>query len=354
MFGLKSERDRHIAVLRYQIRLDIERYRSNFGCSLALLAAFLTPTGLIAAELSNFTVTDVTTRAFSIVWVADQPVESAKIKVFNDEQGISEITQNVSVKLVSPSAALQRGIVKIDVTGLVAETPYYVSGEITDRAGALSSFPKNAEPLLAVRTAKEANRIDGDGQSIANDLIRQPVADVDGSSAAGGTLVLIDVPAKSLYPVAAFVNQDQSGSSVLVDLNNVFAKFNSSSLKINPGEPLEIKQFRGNVCDESKQVLSIFRRLPKSDVAVNAAKITELQTCFSPDGKATDFNCDGNIGFGDFNLFLGKFGTTNDSQSPSCSFNRDFDLNNDKTIDFGDFNLFLSVFGKVEKPDSQP
>lgn len=304
------------------------------------------------AQISDVTVSDVTIRAFSIIWVSDEPVESATLHVYSDEQGTNEVTDDLSIALVSPAAALDRGIVKIDVTGALANTQYFVSGDMTDKSGVVSTLPQVDEPLISVQLAKEATRIDENGEPIANDLLMQTVLGLDGLTPAVDELILVSVPQKSQYPISAFSTQDETGAKILLDLNNLFAKSTSKSLKVPNGSPVQIAHFRGISCPSEQQKIKKLRRLPVKVELSPVAEVEVPQSCFSPENKAVDFNCDGNIAFGDFNIFLSEFGISNLADTPNCGFNEDFDLNQDKTIDFGDFNLFLSVFGKSEAIDS--
>ncbi len=55
-----------------------------------------------------------------------------------------------------------------------------------------------------------------------------------------------------------------------------------------------------------------------------------------------DFDGDGTVGFPDFILFAGAFGTSSEDQN----FESRFDLNGDGTVDFGDFLIFAQAFGQ--------
>lgn len=56
----------------------------------------------------------------------------------------------------------------------------------------------------------------------------------------------------------------------------------------------------------------------------------------APDARRADFDGDGRVGFDDFFLFAGAFGSSNAR----------FDLSGDGRVDFDDFFRFASVFGK--------
>lgn len=345
---------RYSAAKRYSGSIcKTARQRNICAFQAIILFTFYGLPSFCFAEIYNISFSDVTPRAFSVVWVSSEAVDSAKLHVYADSQGQYEITNNLTISTVSPLDALQRGIVKIDVKGLLADTDYFVAGETFSKSGNSSTFPE-ADIYSRVHTTLETTRIGDDGKPIANDLIKQTVFEPDGVSAAPGVLVFFSIPGKSIYPVSSFAVQEQSSSTVLVDLNNLYSKSTLKSLNLVGGESVEISQLDGLSCEANTQIPLKVRRLAKQFDNPPLAKIEALESCFSPEGKGSDFNCDGNIGFGDFNLFIGKFGSSKTSQSPNCSFNIDFDLNNDKIVDFGDFNLFLSVFGKVENSAAQP
>jgi len=280
------------------------------------------------AVVSDTQITDVTTRAFSVVWVSSEPVTSATVKVFRDS---TDITATLNVNLVSPSSALQRGIVKVDVTGLTPVTTVSVrtvtNGSESDR--------------LSVRTAAESTKANSNNQPIVNDLIMHKIFLPDGVTPAEGGLLLVKAPRLSSYPLTAFVGQGFTAPVAVIDLNNLFNDTTGLSAEVLAGEVLEVTEFRGLYCNQN-QKLTRMRQVPSHE---ESPPITELELpikCFSPNNIAADFNCDKSIDPGDFNLFLYSFGTS----IPACRFNPDYDLNADKTIDPGDFNLFLFVFGR--------
>ena len=59
-----------------------------------------------------------------------------------------------------------------------------------------------------------------------------------------------------------------------------------------------------------------------------------------------DFDGDGTVGFADFLLFAGKFGTQRDE----AAFDARYDLDGDGSIGFSDFLVFAASFGKEVSP----
>ena len=62
----------------------------------------------------------------------------------------------------------------------------------------------------------------------------------------------------------------------------------------------------------------------------------------APPTPSSDFNGDGRVGFSDFLLFAGAYGT----HSRQANFDSKFDLNGDGWIGFPDFVLFVNAYGK--------
>jgi hypothetical protein len=59
----------------------------------------------VQAEVADVTISDVTTRAFSVVCVSDEPVlADPTVRVFRDINGADEITTGLEKKLISEDA----------------------------------------------------------------------------------------------------------------------------------------------------------------------------------------------------------------------------------------------------------
>ena len=131
-------------------RSFIARLHSGF------LAALLLLTAPAFAEVRYVTITDVTTRAFAVVWVSDQPIlAGTTVRVFNDVDGFDEITSSLTVTLlrVDEPPAMVSGIAKVDVVGLAADTTVYVQTiTVGDSSPSPVVFP-DLGSLLELRTA---------------------------------------------------------------------------------------------------------------------------------------------------------------------------------------------------------
>ncbi len=311
---------------------------------LAVLLGLLLGPAPAMADVFDVTIANVTTRAFSLVWVSDEPVDDATVGVFRDPDGQDEITADLSVTLVSRAfpPALDQGIVMVDVTGLAANVSVYVQTETISDGGTVL-FPASA-PLLEVTTAAVTTKANANDEPIVNDLILKEIFDPDGVTPTAGTLLLVDVPSVALAPLAAFVGDGFATPAGAVDLNNVFDGDSKTSAEVLGGEVLKITEFRGLLCNVDEHRLVKLRRVPEHEETPRITELEQAAPCFSPNGIAADFNCDGTINPIDFNEFLIQFGLSR----PDCKFNSDFDLSPDDRIDPIDFNEFLIVFGMTE------
>ena len=68
--------------------------------------------------------TDVSPRAFSVVWASSEPVNTASVEIFTDAAATTEVTGDLTVQLAAPAAALAAGLVKVDVSGTAANKTY--------------------------------------------------------------------------------------------------------------------------------------------------------------------------------------------------------------------------------------
>jgi len=295
------------------------------------------------AAVADVTVSDVTTRAFSVVWVSDGPITAATVRVFSDANGDTEITGDLTVNLVSPAAALTNGIAKVDVTGLAPNTIYYLETETTDAMGAIV-FPPSTNPLIQVHTATSTTRENASGGPITNDLIHHEILEPDVLTGSQGTLLMLKIPGVSTFPLTAFVGEGFSVPEAVVDLNNLFDDASSISADIAGNTVMEITEFRGLLCNIEDQKRKLLRRVP---IHEESPPITELELpadCFSPGGTPVDFNCDSRIGLEDLGALAARFGL----EQPDCRFNADFDLNADGRIGLFDLGALAAAFGTTE------
>ncbi|MGR9106887.1 MAG: hypothetical protein ACU843_08165 [Gammaproteobacteria bacterium] len=305
-------------------------------CGTLIIGVFYS--SALSAAITDVTVTDVTTRAFAVVWVSDEEVTDAKVRVYDDNTGQNEITSSLTINVVSAShpQAHAQGIVKVHIAGLAAGTDYFFNTETTGPSGVVI-FPLIPAPLLEVTTALNTTRENSSGGPIVNDLIRHDIFTPDGTTPADWALLLVNVPGISKYPISGFVASGFDSPSAVVDLNNIFDEQSGSSAEVNSGAVIELTEFRGLVCNPSDQKLLRFRRAPPH---LESPPITELETgsrCFPADTV-----CDDMVNILDVQRVLNIFNET----SGSCRFNSDLDIVEDSVINILDVQSVLNRFGQ--------
>ncbi|NOQ15294.1 MAG: hypothetical protein GQ583_12560 [Methyloprofundus sp.] len=320
------------------------------GCIQSLTYLLISGVSLLCsfqlqAAVSDVTVTDVTTRAFSVVWVSDETITSADVHIYSDASRETEVSGMLNINLVSPAVALANGIAKIDVTGLIANTKYYIDTETTGTISGQVMFPLPESLPFEVKTAVSTTRENSESGIIVNDLIQYEIFEPDGATESQGTLMMLKIPGLSAYPVTAFVGDGFSIPKAVVDLNNIFDATRHKNTAVEGGLVMEISEFRGLLCDMQYQKRSSLRRVPSHEETPHISQLEVPDPCFSPSGVAADFDCNGVIDPNDFTQFLMNFGIA----QQSCQFKADFDLSADGVIDPNDFTQFLSVFGAVEQ-----
>lgn len=292
------------------------------------------------AAVFETTPSDVTTRALSVVWVSDEPVTSANIKVFSDITGLIDITPSLSITVDSSSfpPAHTQGIVKVSVTGLTSNTSYFIQTETISGSGVFL-FP-SAAPMLEVHTATEATKVSATNQPITNDLLVNQITFPDGTTPAPGTLLLMEVEGLSAYPLSAFVGEGGFvAPQAVIDTNNFYGT-DGRSLELQTDDVLKVTAFRGLICNTSftRQKFSGFRRTPEH---IESPAITELETpanCY-----LSDTVCDNAVNILDVQFVLNSFG----DDVGSCGYNPNVDTIVDGQINILDVQRVLNDFGST-------
>lgn len=299
------------------------------------------------ADVRDLVLSDVTTRSFSVIWVSDEPVISSALRVYSDAGATAEIIGSLNISLVSPAGALPLGIVKYDVTGAIPNTTYYVQGDTTSSS---ATFTLPAVPLAPVTTEVATGFSTSAAGPLINNVLVEAVLDPDGATAATDTLLIVHAPGIANYPVSAFIGDNVASPLAYIDLSHLFDASTGTTLDLADGVQIEVLEFRGLLCPALASHAQLhLRRSPDHTAIPLIAEIAPPGACFSPSGVAGDFQCDGRIGAGDFNLLLAQFGLASNVETEECRFNADFDLNGaDRTIDTADMNTFLTVFGQPE------
>jgi hypothetical protein len=303
--------------------------------ALAALLAGATPT---TASVSDVTIADVTTRAFSVVWVSSEPVTSATVHVFSDTGGTVDITSTLTVTLVSAAfpPALAHGVVKVDVAALAADSTVFVQTTTTGASGTVL-FP-TSPPFLAVHTALQTTKANDVNKPIVNDLIQHNVFAPDGTTPATGALLVLSAPNLGASPLTVFVGQGFPAPAAVIDLNNLYQSSTGTSAEVAANQNLTLTEFRGLLCPGlSNHKLIRLRRAPAHEETPPITEVEAPVPCFFADTV-----CDNTINILDAQRVLNIFGRTRGE----CAFNPDLDIVADDTINILDVQGVLNRFGQ--------
>lgn len=347
MDGPLATAGRRVARAVFQVSFRSALSGALTGAAIILFGLCLEP-GKSLAAVTDTQPTDVTPRAFSVVWASDDPVTDATVRVFTDIAGSTEITASLTVQLVAPAQALAAGLVKVDVVGLDPNTTYYYS-TVTDGPGGQVVFPSSGD-LPAVQTAARVSMTTPAGGHLANVVLRDSLLEPDATTPATAALLLIEAPGLSRHPVSGFVGQGgASAPEVIADLNNLFSIVDAETLALDPGTTLRLTVYRGLACPGlGDHTLTRLRRAPEPASVPAVTEVAAPATCFAPGGISADYDCDGAIGDPDIESFRGQFEQETSTAAPNCAFHPDYDLTADLRAGVGDFNLVLFVYGEQE------
>jgi len=300
-------------------------------------AALFVPFGPISsvADVFDVTATDVTTRALSAAWVSNEPVSSATIRVFADQDGLTDITSSLTIttdsELVNPAHA--QGIVKVTATGLSADTDYFIQTETVSSSGVFA-FPATP-PFMRVHTALETTKVNAVNNPIVNDLLSQDVFFPDGITPAPGSLVFVEAVGLSAYPLTAFVGVDGFDlQSAIVDTNNFF-DINGTSLELQADDALKVSVFRGLICstDFAHQGFFGFRRTPAHEETPSITEVEAPFNCFTSDPI-----CDNDVNILDVQFIINSI----DTSLGDCGFNPNVDVIADNDINILDIQRIIN------------
>lgn len=312
--------------------------RKTRTCAIAccVFAWLLVPQSLFA-QVADVTLTDLTTHAASVIWRSSEPVITASLRVFSDPDGATEITQSLSVVLDSAAfpPALDRGVVRVTVSGLVPDSVVFFQTETTGASGTVV-FP-STPPLLQIPTRVEVNRISDAGAPITNDVIRFNVFAPDGVTPAAGTLLLVRAPGLAALGVSTFVGEGFAPPTASVNVNNLFGSATRSTANIEANSVLELTEFRGLLCAPEDHKLVRFRRAPAHDETPVITQLEDPDACFF-----ADLLCDDVVDIRDVQRGLNVFGV----MAGECAFNSDIDVVPDAVIDIRDVQSVLNRFGQ--------
>ncbi len=290
----------------------------------------------VRADIQDVQVSDVTTRAFSVVLASDEPISYIDIHLFEDEDGETAI-DGVSVDVVSEGVvgAHANGIGKIDVTSLSPSRQLYFQVEVQSSSGS-AVFP-TLPPFREVTTATSARAtVDGDASPIINALLAHTMAHPDESSSSQGALYLVDFPGFAYSPLSTFVYSDGGFlSSGEIDLNNLYA-ISGERTEISDDQVMIITEYRGQTLCPGliDHIVTRYRYAPVAGEAPRYSTESQAILC---DGF--DFNCDGLVDSFDVQQVSDRIG----SIQGECEFDQEFDVVVDGVIDSLDEQALLDA-----------
>lgn len=299
---------------------------------------------LAVPETVSVRVTDVTPGSFSLVWMTDVAAEPT-VEVYADagmsEDLIGKLRIESMPDLTSAvlEAARARGIMKVRVSGLAANTAYHVRSVTVDPQNSASiSYSSLIEVMTASQVSVDQRQTDGSLTHAANDLLsgRVYILPADTSELPGQGALLVLETDGTQSPLSAFVGSGIAGPEGLLDLNNLF-DLDGVSFDLLGGEKTLLRIYRGGT-------LSTLLHYRKFSVDNGTGAVAE-----PVQGFFADFNLDGAVDETDFEIFKDHYRTAADDSG----FNPDLNLmpvqNGSVTaedrIDARDFARFATEYG---------
>jgi hypothetical protein len=299
---------------------------------------------LAVPDTLGLRVTDVTTSSISVVWLTDVAATPA-VEIYSDASMTARMNEQVTITPMpdaSPevgAAALRKGIMKVRVAGLLADTKYFIRTVTADPVDPLSV---GYSPLQEVTTAKATvpytTAADGSLQAFANDLIsfKVYIQPSDLSEKPGlGDLLVLETPG-SPYPVSAFAGMGTLAPEGIIDLNNLYSA-SQLSLNIQGGEKAQLHIYRGG---------TLFTLLHYRWLSSNSQTVAVNEPV---KGFFADINLDGKVDEADFAEFRKQYRTEPDDGTYNPDYNF-FPLSTLDKIDAQDFAAFAKEYGKAVAP----
>lgn len=294
--------------------------------------------------MRDITPTDVTSRSFAVVWVANEAVTNASLTLFSDATGATNITPTLPPSaFVSPSLAAANGVVKVTLAELDLAATYCFQTRTVSASG--TTLSPSAPPYPCVITETSA-RLDTDTRApIVNDLLRFELFKADQTTPLNGGLVLVNAKEHGSTPLSAFVGDGYAPPTAVTNLRNVFDRMAHTTAALDGNDILEVREVRGLAagnCPSADQTLFHYRRAPihaeGSTLGVRFSELERPATCFFADTV-----CDDRVDILDVQRILNLF----NKDCSACQYNQDLDIVNDCTINILDVQSVLNRFGQT-------
>ena len=219
--------------------------RKLSACLLVALAFLLLMNKSVMAEVTftNIKVTDVTPNSFTVNWKADEAA-TADINIYLDvgktepaSGVVKDLQFTESGNAVLATAAEDNGVLRVRVSGLSPNTPYFYELVTTPKSSGVPAVFPVTGPLPSVKTFSHSF-------PKSNESLAANVFQTDGTSAATGTVLIVSVDS-SQYPVSHMVGDGYSASFSSVNLSNLFDSTTSLNRIIFGGESGAVRAFGG-------------------------------------------------------------------------------------------------------------
>jgi len=226
--------------------------KMNKGCTVAqqffvllVLLLMLFSSSIVMAEITftNIKVTDVTPNSFTVNWKVDT-ASTANLNIYLDVLK----TQAATGLIIAPqftesnnttlaTLAEDSGILRVRVSGLFANTAYFFELVTTPKVSGIPQLYPAVGALPSVKTLAKSF-------PVSNESLSADVFSVDGTTAATGSIMIINV-GPSQYGVSHMVGDGYNSSYVAVNLSNLFDDDTARSRAVSGGELGSVRAFGG-------------------------------------------------------------------------------------------------------------
>lgn len=278
----------------------------------------------IGPTVSEIRVADVTTRSFSVIWIAGEP-STASLLIYNAPECITEVN-GINVTGEGNDST---GVIKATVTGLAPATTYCFKTETTSTLTTEITV-EPATPQL-VTTESQATRTYLQGTSIlpfGNDMIYHPVYGYDQTPGTGN--ILMAYVDGGSYPVSAWVGDGIPTPDTLIDLNNLYSVSARENINLYGDERMRLVEVRGmDGC-----TLERWRKVPLDSELIT---VQPPASCFD----RADMNCDNSVTILDVLRDVGGYNTA----TGGLCFNSDLDMNGNGSVNILDILYVVGRYG---------
>ncbi len=283
---------------------------------------FIGISGSVAADITDYHVTDVTANSFTVIFSSTESIVAPDVKVYQDSGG--QVGLAPQFDIISSAQHHANGLSAIRFYSLLSSATYYFN--LTDNTAVSPYMP--AVDLPSVTTMAPPAILSGG--LITNDLIKLDIYKPNQITSLQQAIVLLSIPSVSSYPVSSFVSVNEFA---YVDANNLM-NGSLGTYSVQQGDSIQIQVLRGMLCAGSVDHLQAFYRKHGEDLELGT-QINLANRC-----TAADTVCDDQINVLDAQFVLNSLNST-----PSeCRFTEELDVVVDQQINVLDVQQILNLF----------